>query len=688
MEQQRNNMIHFGRELTGHLDAVMSREWLVTNGLGGYAMGSISGARTRRYHSLLTASLQPPTQRTLMVAGLDAWIDINGRRSPLVTHEWAAGVVLPDGYRHLESFHLDGTIPTFVWTLGDVQIVQRIWMAHGRNTTYITYTYTRGASNVRLVIKPLCAYRDHHTVTKGGYPVDVRLAADSPWPSGQMLTVRADNDRATVPPRSVHILTSLGNMTPAPEWWWSFHLAQEKKRGMDNQEDLFSAATISAELALHDTLALAFTIEDEPPDGWQAALQAERERQDALLRQAALDDAPPWIRQLGLAADQFVVTREIGSASGTSVLAGYPWFSDWGRDTMIALPGLTLAVGRQDEAAAVLRTFARYVDRGMLPNRFPDEGRAPEYNTADATLWYFQAVRALAQQAGPDHPAVRELYPVLIDILEWHVKGTRFNIGCDTSDGLLYAGEAGLQLTWMDAKIDDWVVTPRVGKPVEINALWANALRIVADLAAHYGDRAAAERFGQMAERAHASFGARFWYSGGYLYDVIDGPEGDDPTLRPNQIFAVSLPIDLLDERKARAVVDICARELVTSYGLRSLAPDETDYVGHYGGDRLQRDSCYHQGTVWSWLLGPFVSAHYKVYRDADVAYSYLKPLADHLKSHGLGTLSEIFDGDPPHTPRGAIAQAWSVAEVLRVWRELEAALAPTDLQEAVRIGV
>ena len=680
-------MIHFGREVTGNLDAVLSREWLVTNGLGGYAMGSISGARTRRYHGLLIASLQPPTQRTLMVASLDAWIDINGRRSPLVTHEWAAGVVLPDGYRHLESFHLDGTIPTFVWVLGDVQIVQRIWMAHGQNTTYVTYTYTRGASNVRLMLKPLCAYRDHHTVTKGGYPVEVRLEDESPWPSGHMLTVRADNEATSAPVRPVRIVTNLGSMTPAPEWWWSFHLAEEKKRGLDDQEDLFSAAAITADLALHDTLAIAFTIEDGALPDWQAALEAERRRQQILLDQADLDDAPAWIRQLVLAADQFIVTRNIGNEPGASVLAGYPWFSDWGRDTMIALPGLTLATGRQDEAAAVLRTFARYVDQGMLPNRFPDEGKAPEYNTVDATLWYFQAVYALYQAAGIDHPAIAELYPVLIDILDWHCKGTRFNIRCDMSDGLLYAGEPGLQLTWMDAKIDDWVVTPRIGKPVEINALWVNALRIVAALAAELGDRAALERFGQMAERAHASFNARFWYSGGYLYDVIDGPDGDDPTLRPNQIFAVSLPFDLLDDEKARAVVDICARELVTSYGLRSLAPDETDYVGHYGGDQLQRDSCYHQGTAWSWLLGPFVSAHYKVYHDADTAYSYLKPLADHLNSSGLGTISEIFDGDPPHTPRGAVAQAWSVAEVLRVWRTLQPALVQSASREMLRVG-
>jgi predicted glycogen debranching enzyme len=340
---------------------------------------------------------------------------------------------------------------------------------------------------------------------------------------------------------------------------------------------------------------------------------------------------------------------------------------------MIALPGLTLAAGRIDEAAAILQTYARYVDKGMLPNRFPDANIAPEYNTVDATLWYFQSIYDCFKTCGPDHPIHRALYPVMTEILQWHITGTRFHIHMDEKDGLLYAGEPGSQLTWMDAKIDAWVVTPRIGKPVEINALWINALYITAEIAAHLGQTDDATKYTAMAQRAHASFGARFWYSGGYLYDVIDGPDGDDPTLRPNQIFAVELPFALLDDEKARAVVDMCAQELVTSYGLRSLAPDETNYAGYYGGDPMQRDSAYHQGTVWGWLIGPFVYAHYRVYGDKQTALSYLEPLADHLSDHGLGTISEVFDGDPPHTPHGAIAQAWSVAEVLRVWRLLGA---------------
>ena len=667
-------MIHFGREITGNLDTILRREWLVSNGLGGYAMGSLSGARTRRYHGLLTASFQPPALRTLLVAGLDTWVEIDGRRSPIVTHEWAAGVVLPDGYRHLESFSLEDGIPVFVWGVGDVRIVQRLWMAHGANTTYVTYTYARGTANVRLVLKPLCTYRDHHRVTKGGFPIDIQAAAP-PWPGGAMITVTAHPDRAAEPAHSFRVATNRGTITPDAEWWWSFHLAEEKRRGLDNQEDLFAAATISAELSRGSTLAVVLTTEEGEPALWHDALLAEQQRQRGLLEQAGVAEAPGWVRQLTLAADQFIVTRDIGGQTGKSVLAGFPWFSDWGRDTMIALPGLTLAVGRPDDAIQILQTYARFVDQGMVPNRFPEAGEAPEYNTVDATLWYFQAIYAAFKALGAEHPAFAELYPVMVEILRWHIDGTRFNIKRDPADGLLFAGEPGLQLTWMDSKIDDWVVTPRIGKPVEINALWYNALRITAELAAVLGNTEDAVRYNALADEAYTAFNARFWYSGGYLYDVIDGPDDDDPTLRPNQIFAVSLPFGLLEDEKARAVVDICARELVVSYGLRSLAPDETDYVGYYGGDPLQRDSAYHQGTVWAWLIGPFALAHYNVYGNAQTALSYLEPLGDHLSDHGLGTVSEIFDGDPPHAPRGAVAQAWSVAELLRVYRALEPAL-------------
>ena len=358
-----------------------------------------------------------------------------------------------------------------------------------------------------------------------------------------------------------------------------------------------------------------------------------------------------------------------------SVIAGYPWFGDWGRDTMIALPGLTLATGRTDVARPILTTFARFVDRGMLPNRFPDAGEVPEYNTVDATLWYFEAIRAY-HAATQDDTLLKELYPVLEDIVGWHRTGTRYGIGEDAADGLLRAGEPGVQLTWMDAKVGDWVVTPRIGKPVEINALWYNALRVMAAFARRLGRPAGP--WDTLAEQVRRGF-ARYWNAqAGYCYDVLDGPDGHEAALRPNQIFAVSLPESPLDPDRQRQVVDACARQLLTSFGLRSLAPDHAQFRGSYGGGPRERDACYHQGCVWGWLLGPFVLAHLRVHGDAAVAGSYLEPLAHHLADYGVGSIAEIFAGDPPFTPCGCTAQAWSVAETLRAWLEVARVAART----------
>jgi predicted glycogen debranching enzyme len=393
---------------------------------------------------------------------------------------------------------------------------------------------------------------------------------------------------------------------------------------------------------------------------------------------------------LVLAADQFIVDRPSpNEPEGKTVMAGYHWFGDWGRDTMISLPGLTLATGRPEIARSILRTFANYVDRGMLPNRFPDAGEIPEYNTVDATLWYFEAIRAY-YAATEDESLLHELFPVLCDIIDWHRNGTRYSIHLDASDGLLYAGTNGVQLTWMDAKVGDWVVTPRIGKPIEINALWYNALHIMATFARQLGQPY--EDYEAIAHLTQTNFN-RFWNPAlGYCYDVLDGPEGNDSSLRPNQLFAVILPkapsIPLLPLEQQRAVVDVCAQKLLTSHGLRSLgvsageaalkglgqslSPDHAQYQGHYGGNSLQRDGAYHQGTVWGWLLGPFVQAHLRVYGNPAQARQFLEPMANHLMAHGVGSLSEIFDGDAPMTPRGCIAQAWTVAEILNAWLTTE----------------
>jgi predicted glycogen debranching enzyme len=389
-------------------------------------------------------------------------------------------------------------------------------------------------------------------------------------------------------------------------------------------------------------------------------------RADAVVVDAGVEREPAWIAQLARAADQFVVARPTREEpGGKSVIAGYPWFGDWGRDTMIALPGLTVATGRPDVARPILTTFARYVDRGMLPNRFPDAGEAPEYNTVDATLWYVEAIRAYLA-ATDDDALLKDLFPVLEEIVRWHRQGTRYGIVEDPADGLLRAGEPGVQLTWMDARVGDWVVTPRIGKPVEVNALWYNALRALGGFARRLGR--AAEPWDRLAARVAASFD-RFWNdAAGYCLDVLDGPAGADATLRPNQIFAVALPESPLPAARQRAVVDACARHLLASFGLRSLDPRHPDYRGHYGGGPRERDGAYHQGPVWGWLLGPFVIAHLRVYGDAAAAQAFLRPVAHHLADYGVGTVAELFDGDPPHTPRGCIAQGWSVAETLRAW--------------------
>ncbi|MCW6050192.1 glycogen debranching protein, partial [Lyngbya sp. CCAP 1446/10] len=420
-----------------------------------------------------------------------------------------------------------------------------------------------------------------------------------------------------------------------------------------------------------------------------AALETRRAGDRALLQKwSKVSESPDWINHLVLAADQFIVNRpQPQEPEGKTIIAGYPWFSDWGRDTTIALPGLTICTGRWDIARSILRTFGRYVDRGMLPNRFPDAGGAPEYNTADATLWYFEAIRAYYDCTGDDE-LLTELWPTLCEIVDWHVQGTRYNIRVDPDDGLVYAGETGVQLTWMDAKIGDWVVTPRIGKPIELSALWYNAVQAMASFARKLGK--SHNEYQQLGDRTAAGF-PRFWNdSTSYCYDVLDGPDGHDSSLRPNQIFAVSLPLDsiyphsanslsagtrqetryipLLTPIQQRAVVDGCAEGLLTSHGLRSLSPQHPQYRATYGGDQLQRDSAYHQGTAWGWLIGPFVLAHLHVYKDPAQAREFLAPMAHHIMASGVGSLGEIFEGDAPHSPRGCTAQAWTVAEVLRAW--------------------
>jgi predicted glycogen debranching enzyme len=657
-------VIELGREACGDFEQACRREWLVTNGLGGFASGTVALANTRRYHGLLVASLKPPVARTLMVAGIDVTARYRNRPYALATNEFGGGTVHPRGHLHIESFALEGRTPTWRFALADAILEQRIFMAQGVNTSYVEFRLARAAQPVSLELRPLCAYRDYHSQQRGPREFQV----DS-LPSGVRIAVPG------LAP-ACRILAERGEFRTGPDWHWNFRHRAESARGLDDVEDLFVPGHFTFTLAPGESAAIVLTAEEGAvPTAAQAFESGKDWEQDLVSGLAA--GTPGWVRQLTLAADQFLVTRRgDDGTTGTTVIAGYPWFTDWGRDTMIALPGLALATGRFEMAADILRTFARHVDQGLLPNRFPDGGEAAEYNTVDATLWYFIAIDEYTRASG-DRALARELYPVLVEIVDWHARGTRLGIRMDDRDGLLAAGEPGVQLTWMDAKVGDWVVTPRIGKPVEINALWINALAILERLAVGQGDTTRARWLKALAGRARASFAARFWSaSQGYLYDVIDTPEGvDDASLRPNQLFAVSLAEDLLPAEQARAVVDACGAQLLTAQGLRSLAPTDPRYTGHYGGGPLERDGAYHQGTVWSWLLGPFALAHYRAHGDARAARSFLEPVALHLAEGCIGSVSEIFDGNPPHEAAGCFAQAWGVAETLRAWHSLTRAL-------------
>lgn len=653
--------VDLGCEITGDIATAEQCEWLVTNGLGGYASGTVAGSLTRRYHGLLVATLDPPRRRTLLVAKLDESVLYDGELFLLSTNRWRGGAVEPQGYRYIDRFRLEGTTPVWTFACAAARLEKRVWMQPGANITFVQYTYLHGSRALLLTLKALVNCRDHHSLTKAeACQLDVQ-----PVEHGLRIV-------GGVQGTPFYLLSATARAERTHEWWHNFDLAEERRRGFEDFEDHLHAGTFSAELAPGESLTLVASTDPAPILDGQAAWRARRADERQLLDSWArafsgrASRAPAWLRQLVLAADQFIVRcpRDDGP-DVYSVIAGYPWFGEWGRDAMISLLGLTLATGRTQIARSVLCTWARSVDRGMLPNRLSERDGSPDYNSADVTLWFFEALRHY-HAATRDRKLLRELFPLLVEIIEWHLRGTRHGIHVDPTDGLLYAGEPGVPLTWMDAKVGDWVVTPRLGKPVEVNALWYNALRTMARFARTLHRPTA--RYDALARQARAGF-RRFWNEAArYCFDVIDGPDGNDASLRPNQIFAVALPEIPLTPDQQRAVVDACARHLLTPFGLRSLASQHPDYRGHYQGGPRERDAAYHQGTVWGWLLGPFVTAHLRVYGDPERARSFLEGLKHHLKIHGLGTASEIFDGNPPFTPQGCIAQAWSVAEVLRAW--------------------
>ncbi|GKS57503.1 glycogen debranching protein [Nitrospira sp.] len=630
-------------------------EWLETNGRGGFASGTVAGANTRRYHALLLVARRPPVDRVVLVNQVEDWVTVGDARTSLATNLYS-GAVHPEGYRACEGFVLD---PWPIWSFEvcGVRLLREILCVRGRDLVIVRWRRVDTLPvPVMLSVRPKLSGRDYHSLHRENQT----LQPDAETAPGRV-TWHPYHD---IPPVRAH---HNGRYRHQDEWFRCIQLPAEQSRGLDGEEDWWSPGEFTWTLSSGNSAILVFTTEDEPVD---AIRWIDEER----ARRSRLESSAPGMdrlaRRLWTAAETYISQR----GEQQTVLAGYPWFTDWGRDTFISLPGLCLVAGRHDVARQIIRTFASHVSEGMIPNRFPDQGEKPDYNTIDASLWFVHTVGRYLDLSSDDEFLYNVAWPAVKQIIDGYRRGTRYGIRLD-QDGLITGGELGVQLTWMDAKVGDWVVTPRHGKPVEVQALWTRSLEVAEALARRFGDPTEAERYRADRLRARLAFQARFWYQeGGYLYDVVDGPQGNDSTLRPNQLYAISLARGLLTFEQAHQVLEIVRAKLLTPVGLRTLSPDHPDYRGIYQGGAWERDGAYHQGTVWPFLLGAFVTAWIKTYgasREVQLeARKFLEGLDAHLEQAGLGQVSEIFDAEPPHTAKGCIAQAWSVAEPLRVLLE------------------
>jgi predicted glycogen debranching enzyme len=668
--------LHPGWRRGDALEELLSREWLVTNGLGGYAAGTIGGAATRRFHGTLIAAMPAPLGRTMMLNHLEETVAGPGIVWRLTGEEGTDQHVRYPEAGLLEEFVLEQGLPVWRYSHGDFRLEKRIVMPYLQNTTWVIYTLLSGSGDFTLQLRPALAFRPHEGLLGADFPQGWRVRAE-----GSEVEIGDGTDHPSLRLRMFGEACSLER----DERRMGHYIYRiERSRGYDYEGALWSPGVISIPLRAGESCGFAASVES-----WDVlrsmthddCMEAERSRRTKLLSMCLREGGDAFSAQLVLAADQFLVRPHTRSrdeararASGDdprTVIAGYHWFTDWGRDTMISLEGLTLVTGRHREAGNILRTFASYVRDGLIPNMFPEGEHEGLYHTADATLWFFHALQRYLDYTG-DRATIRALLPKLVDIIEHHVRGTNFNIHVDPADGLLVQGAEGYQLTWMDAKVDGWVVTPRRGKAVEINALFYNALRILEGFLRSEGQDAS--RIAEIADHVCQSFNARFWYEDGqHLYDIVDAEGGgDDPALRPNQIFAVALDHPVLDRSRWKAVVDAVERELLTPVGLRSLARSHIDYKAAYDGDLRTRDAAYHQGTVWGWLIGPFVDAWMKVHPEERAgALAHVEGFRPHLNDACIGTISEIFDAEAPFAARGCAAQAWSVAEVLRCLRKL-----------------
>jgi predicted glycogen debranching enzyme len=659
-------------------EILLNREWLVTNGLGGYASGTVSGAITRKYHGILIAALPAPLGRIVMWSHVSEVLRFEDKEMvSLGAEERAGGQLDLHGAEYLREFRLENGLPIWIYHVRDLVIEKRVLLPHLQNTVHVSYQIIGGAQSVRLELRPAFHFRHHEA------SVDLPLA--EPYKlSAVEDRYEITSTRRKLPPLRMRLCGRASAFTIAPSKIPQVVYRTEQARGYAHEGELWSPGFFQVDLADEKTATLIGSTEPwgiidvlSPLD----VLAAERERRARLLEEASPQAREGVAAELVFASDQFVITpagraedAARAHAAGDevrTVIAGYHWFTDWGRDTMISLEGLTLVTGRCLEAGYILRTFAHYVRDGLIPNMFPDGQKEGLYHTADATLWFFHALGRYLEKSR-DRITLRLLLPTLIEIVEHHLRGTKFNIHVDPEDGLLVQGQEGYQLTWMDAKMGDWVVTPRRGKAVEINALWFNALKLLEGWLREMGNIDDAVRYEKQAERTRESFNRRFWFEeGGHLYDVVevDGGSASDAACRPNQLFAISLDHPVLDEARWESVVAVAERELLTPVGLRSLSPNHPDYKPLYGGDLRSRDGAYHQGTVWAWLIGPFIDAWLKVHpRDKATARKFLSRFPESMNENGIGTISEVFDAREPHTAGGCIAQAWSVAEVLRSW--------------------
>jgi len=647
-----------------------TREWLVTNGLGGYASGTITGVVTRRYHGLLISALAPPLGRTMMLSQLAEQVKLSDRQRLNLGGEDRDGFSTAT----MEEFRYELGLPVWRYRSGELLLEKRIFMLHQQNTVYVKYRLLEGEP-VALRISPALHFRGHDE------PVG-KIVNDQYLFTAISERYEVCLQKSDYPPLRMALYGKECSFTVYPRVTSELIYRTEESRGYDYKGDLWSPGHFWVDLDHEQTATFVASTES-----WETllalrpstAMEAETDRRRRLINHSLPPTCSGFAEELVLAADQFII-RPVGRAEDAarahaagdeirSVIAGYHWFTDWGRDTMISLEGLTLTTGRFQEAAWILRMFAQYVRDGLIPNFIPEGEKEGVYHTADATLWFFHALSRYIDYS-KDTKTLERLLPLMSDILDHHFRGTRFGIHVDPRDSLLIQGEQGYQLTWMDAKAGDWVVTPRRGKAVEINALWYNALCLQANWLAQYGEKNDAQHLFEQAKYARESFNQKFWYEkGGYLWDVIEGEGGNDSACRPNQLFAISLPNPVLDRRYWEPVVRTCRDQLLTRVGLRSLAPSHPDYKKQYFGDLRARDAAYHQGTVWAWLIGPFIDAWVKLYPE-DVAGSrrFLQGFSEHLNEACIGTISEVFDAEEPHTPRGCCAQAWSVAEVLRCW--------------------